>query len=60
LQRPENRDILFYLKTSAYGAATAIVVGTIVEDFVTRGLGISDDWASFAMAYRIVRVANLL
>jgi hypothetical protein len=49
-----------YLKAAAYGAATAIVVGTIVEDFLTVGVGIADDWASFTLAYRLVRVARSL
>lgn len=60
LQDPANRDILLYLKTAAYGAATAIVVGTIIEDILTAGLGVADDWASFVLAYRIVRIASKL
>lgn len=60
LQRPENRELLVYLKAAAYGAATAIVVGTIIEDFLTVGVGIANDWASFTLAYRIVRVARSL
>lgn len=32
------------------------ISGTIAEDFFTAG-GIADDWASFSLAYRIVRFA---
>ena len=60
LENPANREILSYLKTAAYGTATAIVVGTIIEDILTGGLGILDDWASFTLAYRIVRIASKL
>ena len=56
----ENPDVATFLKAAAYGAAAGIVVATIVEDIVTLGAGIADDWASFAIAYRLVRVAQLL
>jgi hypothetical protein len=56
----ENPDVAIFLKAAAYGAAVGIVVATIVEDIVTLGAGIADDWASFAIAYRLVRVAQLL
>jgi hypothetical protein len=52
---PANSGVVAYIKGAAFGAAVAIVVGTIIEDFVTLGAGILDDWASFTLAYRIVR-----
>ncbi len=53
----EHPDLVVYLKSAAIGAAVGIVVGTIVEDFLTLGAGIADDWASFWLAYKIIRVA---
>lgn len=50
-------ELVTYLKGAAIGAAVAIVVGTIAEDFFSGGSGILDDWASFKLAYRIVRFA---
>jgi len=57
LQHPELK---VYIKTLAWGAAIAIVVGTLGEDFFTGGAGISDDWASFLLAKRIVDFARAL
>jgi hypothetical protein len=56
----QNPDLLTYIKTAAIGAGVAIVVGTILEDIITAGAGILDDWACFVLAYRIVRFALLL
>jgi hypothetical protein len=56
----DNPELVTYLKSAAITAAVAIVVGTIVEDFATAGVGIADDWASFLMAYRIVKFATKL
>jgi hypothetical protein len=53
----DNPDLVTYLKGAAIGAAAAIVVGTIVEDFLTAGAGILDDWGHFWLAYKIVRYA---
>jgi hypothetical protein len=53
----ENPDLVNYLKGAAYTSAVAIVIGTVAEDFLTLGGGILDDWASFALAYRIARFA---
>lgn len=53
----ENPDLVNYLKSAAYTSAMAIVVGTLAEDLLTAGGGVLDDWASFALAYRIVRFA---
>lgn len=52
-----NPTLLNYIKAAAIGAGVAIIVGTIVEDILTGGVGILDDWASFALAYRIIRFA---
>lgn len=57
LRKPENADLVNYFKTAAIGAAVAIVVGTIAEDFVTLGGGIWDDLATLQLAYRIIRFA---
>lgn len=56
----QNPEIITYLKTAAVGAAVAIIVGTIVEDVLTLGAGVADDWASFWMAYKLIRIARLL
>lgn len=53
----QNPELLTYIKGAAIGAGVAIVVGTILEDVITAGAGIADDWASFVLAYRIVRFA---
>lgn len=55
----ENPDIAIALKTAAVTAGVVIIVGTIVEDILTAGAGIADDWASFMVAYRLVKVAAL-
>lgn len=56
----QNPEVITYLKAVAVGTAAVIIVGTIVEDVVTLGAGIADDFASFALAYRLVRIAQLL
>lgn len=56
----QNPDIKQYLQVVAVGAAATIVIGTIIEDVITTGAGIADDFASFALAYRIIRLAQLL
>jgi hypothetical protein len=48
-----NPQIVPYLKA----AAAAIIIGTIVEDVLTGGAGIADDWASFVAARTIYRLA---
>ncbi|MGN6435547.1 MAG: hypothetical protein ACTHMM_03400 [Agriterribacter sp.] len=53
-------EIVEYIKVAAVGAATAIIVGTIIEDIVTLGAGIADDWASFMIATKLIRFARLL
>ncbi len=56
----EYPEIVKYIKAAAIGAAVTIVVGTIAEDIITLGAGVADDWASFLMAYKLVRIARLL
>lgn len=53
----ENPDLVTYIKGAAFTAAVGIIIGTILEDIATLGGGIVDDWASFLLAYRIVRFA---
>lgn len=52
-----NPDIVIYLKSAAVGAGVAIIVGTIVEDFLTAGAGISDDIQCFLLGYKLIRIA---
>jgi hypothetical protein len=52
--------LVTYIKTAAIGAGVAIVVGTILEDIITAGAGIADDWACFVLSYRIIRFALTL
>lgn len=56
----QNPDLVTYIKSAAIGAGVAIIVGTIVEDFLTLGAGIADDWACFVLSYRILRFAVAL
>ncbi|MEZ4911185.1 MAG: hypothetical protein R2774_10030 [Saprospiraceae bacterium] len=55
----ENPDIATAIKTAAVTAGVVIIVGTIIEDVLTAGAGIADDWASFMVAYRLVKIAAL-
>lgn len=56
----QNPDLVTYIKGAAIGAGIAIVVGTIIEDVLTAGAGIADDWACFVLSYRIIRFAIAL
>lgn len=49
----QNPEMVAYIK----GAAIGIVIATIVEDIITLGVGIADDWASFVIARTMWRVA---
>ncbi len=60
LKDPNNADVLQAIQGALVGSAIAIVVGTIVEDVITAGVGIADDWACFMLAYKLVRVATVL
>ncbi|SJZ84203.1 hypothetical protein [Sediminibacterium ginsengisoli] len=57
---PDNASLLNYIKAAGYGVAAGIIVGTIIQDIATFGGGIVDDWASFTMAYRIIRFVKAL
>ncbi len=57
LNDPANADLVSTIKTAAISTGVAIIVGTIIEDFLTAGIGIADDWASFALAMRIIKFA---
>ncbi|RFZ95661.1 hypothetical protein D0C36_09130 [Mucilaginibacter conchicola] len=52
----ENPKIIPYLK----GTAAAVIIGTILEDVVTEGAGIADDWQSFIIARALWRVSNTI
>jgi hypothetical protein len=56
----EHPELVTFLKGAAYTAAVTIVIGTIIEDIGTFGVGVSDDVASFALAWKIVRFARAL
>lgn len=60
LKDPNNADVLQAIQGALVGSAIAIVVGTIIEDVITAGVGIADDWACFMLAYKLVRVARIL
>jgi hypothetical protein len=45
-------------KTMVVGAAVAIIVGTIVEDFLTAGVGVADDVQSVLLAYKLIRIVR--
>jgi ferredoxin len=55
-----NPDIVVYIQSALIGAAVVVVVGTLIEDILSGGFGILDDWLHFMMAYRLVRFAMLL
>ena len=56
----QNPDLVTYIKGAAVGAGVAIIVGTIIEDFLTLGAGLADDWACFVLSHRIIRFAIAL
>jgi hypothetical protein len=58
LQKPEYKELLIYIKTAEVGAAVAIIVGTIVEDFLTAGVGVADDVQSVLLAYKLIRIVR--
>jgi hypothetical protein len=49
-----NPNIVPYLKSAAAG----VIVATIIEDIVTEGAGVADDWESFVIARTLWRAAN--
>ncbi len=56
----QNPELVNYIKGAAVGAGITIIVGTILEDIITAGGGIADDWACFVLSYRIIRYAIAL
>ncbi len=46
---------VFSRETACVGTGITMVIATIIEDFLTLGVGAADDPASFALAYRIIR-----
>lgn len=50
----QNPKIVPYLKSASAG----IIIGTILEDIASDGVGILDDWESFLIARTLWRVAN--
>lgn len=56
----QHPELVTFLKGAALVGAAAIVVGTILEDVISAGAGVADDWACFVLAYRIVRFAAKL
>lgn len=55
-----NPDVVAYIKSAAVGTAIVLVVGTLVEDILTAGAGIADDWPCFVAGYKLVRFALVL
>jgi hypothetical protein len=51
----ENPGFAAQIQAAGIGVGIGIIIGTIIEDFTTLGTGIADDWASFVLAYRIIR-----
>ncbi len=56
----QNPDLVNYIKSAAIGAGIALIVSTIIEDVITAGAGIADDWVCFVLSYRIIRFAIAL
>jgi hypothetical protein len=54
----DHPELVTFIKTTAITAAITIIVGTIIEDIYTVGVGIADDAASFALAWKIIRFAQ--
>jgi len=52
----QNPKIVPYLKSASAG----IIIGTILEDIASDGVGILDDWESFLIARTLWRVANAI
>ncbi|SJZ61223.1 hypothetical protein SAMN04488132_103130 [Sediminibacterium ginsengisoli] len=55
-----NLPLLNYIKAAGVTVGVGIIVGTIVQDILTWGGGLADDWASFMLAGRIIRYARAL
>ena len=55
----ENPDIAVAFKSAATTIGISIAVATVVEDILTLGAGIADDWACFMVSYRLIKIAAL-
>lgn len=53
----ENPEVVMVIKAAAIATAVVVIVGTIVEDFLTLGAGIVDDAACFYISYRLISFA---
>jgi hypothetical protein len=53
----QHPELVTYIKGAAISGGVAIIVSTILEDILTLGAGVADDWASFVLAYKIIRFA---
>ncbi len=53
----KNPEVVDYIKFAAVGAGVSIIVGTIVEDFLTAGVGVADDVQCFLLGYKLIRIA---
>ena len=60
LHDPENLELLSFIKTASVTAGVAILVGTIVEDILSGGTGVVDDWSTFSLAFRLIRFGTKL
>jgi hypothetical protein len=50
-------ELARFIRNAIIGTAIVVVVGTILEDVLTYGAGIVNDFYCFLMAYRLVAVA---
>jgi hypothetical protein len=50
----------FYANGVLYGFTAGLVLCTIAEDIATFGAGLWNDWQSFMIAYKIIRIAKSL
>jgi hypothetical protein len=56
----QHPELVTFIKNAAITAGVAIIIGTIVEDILTAGVGIADDWACFLAGYKLIRFATLM
>jgi len=55
-----NPEVVTYIKGAAIGVAITLIAGTIIEDVLTAGAGVADDWQSFLLAYKLSKFALAL
>jgi hypothetical protein len=56
----ENPDVVTFIKGATVTVGVAIMVATILEDIISGGAGIADDWVSFKLAKVIIDYAMKL